>query len=150
MGQSLVKNYVHIVFSTKHRRKTISEDIAEDLFAYIGGICKNLECNPIIVGGYQNHIHILCTLSKKIALMTLLEKAKANSSNWIKTKGDKFQDFYWQNGYGCFSVNYKGVDIVSNYISNQKQHHQRKGFEEEYLNFLEEYQMEYDEKYIWD
>lgn len=150
MGQSLVKMYAHIIFSTKHRQNIIDDEIAEDLFAYIGGICKNLECNPIMVGGYQNHIHILCTLSKKIALMTLLERVKANSSKWAKTKGDKYKDFYWQNGYGCFSVNPSGVDIVKSYISNQKEHHKQKSFEEEYLKFLEEYQVEYDEKYVWD
>ncbi len=73
MGQSLNKIYVHLVFSTKHRQPLIADTIKEELFGYIGGICKNLECNPIQVGGYKDHVHILCLLSKKIALMDLLE-----------------------------------------------------------------------------
>ncbi len=150
MGQSLVKLYAHIVFSTKHRQNLIDEEIADDLFAYIGGICKNLECNPIIVGGYRNHVHVLCVLSKKIALMTLLDRMKSNSSKWAKTKGDKYQDFYWQNGYGCFSVSPLGVESLKGYISNQNDHHRQKSFEEEYIKFLEDYQVDYDEKYVWD
>ena len=105
MGQSLNKIYIHIVFSTKHRVPLISKEIEEELFSYLGGICKNLECNPIQIGGHKDHIHILCLLSKKIALMDLIEKVKTNSSKWIKTKGKEFENFYWQNGYGTFSVN---------------------------------------------
>jgi REP element-mobilizing transposase RayT len=103
MGQSLNKIYVHLVFSTKHRNPLITNSIKEDLFSYIGGICKNLECNPIQVGGEKDHVHILCLLSKKIALMELIEKIKSNSSKWIKTKGIEFENFYWQSGYGAFS-----------------------------------------------
>jgi REP element-mobilizing transposase RayT len=91
MGQSLNKIYVHLVFSTKHRNPLITNSIKEELFSYIGGICKNLECNPIQVGGEKDHVHILCLLSKKIALMDLIEKIKSNSSKWIKTKGSELK-----------------------------------------------------------
>ena len=91
MSQSLAKVYVHIIFSTKHREKLITVSIKEELFSYIGGICKELECDPIIVGGHQDHIHILCVLSKKIALMKLIQEAKQSSSKWIKTKGNEFK-----------------------------------------------------------
>lgn len=85
MGQSLVKNYLHIVFSTKYRQPFIYEPVEQELHAYLGGICKNLECHPIKIGGYIDHIHILCMLSKKIALMKLLEEVKSHSSKWMKT-----------------------------------------------------------------
>ncbi|MFZ1517826.1 MAG: IS200/IS605 family transposase [Ignavibacteriaceae bacterium] len=150
MGQSLVKNYVHITFSTKNRVPLISEEIEKELYSYIGGICKNLECYPIKVGGFYDHVHILTSLSKKIALMVLLEKLKANSSKWIKTKSDSLKKFYWQNGYGAFSVNPFEIDKVVSYIENQKEHHRKKTFQDEYRGFLKKYNVGYDEKYIWD
>lgn len=137
MGQSLVKNYLHIVFSTKHRKPLIHLPVETELHSYLGGICKNLECHPLIVGGHTDHIHILCMLSKKIVLMDLLEELKSHSSKWIKTKGDDYANFYWQNGYGAFSVNPAEVEVVRNYIANQKEHHRKKNFQDEYRAFLE-------------
>ncbi|MBI2284189.1 MAG: IS200/IS605 family transposase [Bacteroidetes bacterium] len=150
MGQSLVKNYLHIVFSTKHREALIHPPYEEELHAYLGGICKNLECTPIKIGGYTNHVHILCMLSKKIPLTELMQELKSSSSKWMKTKDTSLKNFYWQNGYGAFSVNPLQVDRVVAYISNQHEHHRKKTFEEEYRAFLEEYQIEYDERYVWD
>ena len=150
MGQSLNKIYVHLVFSTKYRKPLITNSIKDELFSYLGGICKNMECNPIQVGGYKNHVHILCLLSKKIALMDLLEKVKSNFSKWIKTKGSEFANFYWQNGYGAFSVNPSEIEIVKTYILNQQEHHERKTFQQEFLAFLKKYDVEYDERYVWD
>jgi len=150
MPQSLVKNYIHITFSTKNRYPFIDECIKDELFSYLGGICKNLECNPIIVGGYKNHVHILCLLSRKIALMKLIEEVKTYSSKWIKTKGQKYQKFYWQNGYGGFSINESQVDYVKAYILKQEGHHKKISFRDEYRNFLKEYDIEYDERYVWD
>lgn len=150
MGQSLVKNYIHIVFSTKYRQPLITEDIEEELYAYLGGICKRLECQPIKIGGYSDHIHILCMLSKKIALMKLLEEVKAHSSRWIKTKGERFSNFYWQDGYGAFSVNPAEADRVIWYIAHQKEHHGKQDFKSEYRAILKKYEMDYDERYVWD
>lgn len=82
--------------------------------------------------------------------MKLLEEIKSNSSKWIKTKGSEFKDFYWQNGYGAFSVNPTEIEIVKKYIINQKEHHQKRSFQEEYLAFLNKYNIEYDEKYLWE
>jgi REP element-mobilizing transposase RayT len=150
MGQSLVKNYIHIVFSTKHRQSLILESIETELFSYLGGICNNLECHVLKVGGYKDHIHVLCMLSKKIALMKLVEQLKSNSSKWIKTKGDDFKNFYWQDGYGAFSVRPSEVEIVINYIANQHEHHSKKTFQDEYKAFLKKYEVSYDERYVWD
>jgi putative transposase len=150
MGQSLVKNYIHIVFSTKHRQSLILPSIETELYSYLGGICNNLECQVVKVGGYKDHIHVLCLLSKKIALMKLVEQLKSNSSKWIKTKGNEFKNFYWQDGYGAFSVNPSEVEIVINYIANQKEHHCKKTFQDEYKAFLKKYEVSYDERYVWD
>jgi REP element-mobilizing transposase RayT len=150
MAQSLSKVYVHITFSTKLRRNIIIEAIQESLFNYIGGICKGLECNPIRVGGHKNHIHILCLLSKKITQIKLLEEVKKQSSKWIKKQDDNFRNFYWQDGYGIFSVNPSEIDIVTNYINNQKEHHKKVTFEDEFRAFLKKYEVDYDEKYVWD
>ncbi len=145
MAQSLVRNYIHLVFSTKYRFPYIDESIENELFNYLGGVCKKLECQPIIVGGYLDHIHILCLLSKKIALVKLLEEVKSHSSKWIKSKGENYSNFYWQDGYGAFSVNPKEVEVVVKYISTQKTHHSKKTFQTELLQFLKEYNVEYNE-----
>ncbi len=150
MGQSLVKNYIHIIFSTKHREPLIYQPVQNELYSYIGGICKEMECYPIKIGGYIEHIHILCMLSKKIALMKLLEEVKSHSSKWMKTKGTAMKNFYWQNGYGAFSVNPSEVDKVIAYIENQSEHHKKRTFQDEYRAFLKKYKVEYDERYIWD
>jgi putative transposase len=150
MGQSLVKNYVHIVFSTKYRQPLIHPPVEAELHSYLGGICNSLECNVIKVGGYTDHVHILCMLSKKIALMKLLEVLKSHSSKWIKTKGAEYANFYWQDGYGAFSVNPSQVDTVIAYIANQQEHHKKKTFQSEYRAFLKKYKVQYDEQYVWD
>jgi REP element-mobilizing transposase RayT len=150
MPQSLSKVYVHITFNTKNREKRIDEKIENLLFEYIGGICKQMECNPIKVGGHQDHIHILCLLSRKVAQMTLLENIKKSSSKWIKTQGEEYSGFYWQNGYGIFSVNPTEIDIVEKYITNQKEHHKKKSFQDEYRAFLKRYNIEFEERYVWD
>jgi REP element-mobilizing transposase RayT len=136
------------VFSTKYRQPLIDESIEDELFSYLGGICNKLECNVVIVGGYKDHIHILCMLSKKIALSKLMEELKANSSKWIKTKGDAYKNFYWQDGYGAFSVNPSQVEVVINYIAKQKEHHGKKNFQDEYRAILDKYAIEYDERYV--
>ncbi|RLD49724.1 MAG: IS200/IS605 family transposase [Bacteroidetes bacterium] len=150
MPQSLSKVYVHITFSTKNRENRIDDKIETPLFEYIGGICKQMECNPIKVGGHQNHIHILCLLSRKVAQMTLLENVKKSSSKWVKTQGDEYSNFYWQDGYGIFSINPTEIDVVEEYIKNLKEHHKKKSFQDEFRAFLKKYNVDYDERYVWD
>jgi REP element-mobilizing transposase RayT len=150
MSQSLSKVYVHITFSTKKRQNLIDDNIKTQLFDYLGGICKGMECNPVQVGGCKNHVHILCLLSKKYTQIKLLEELKKQSSKWIKTKETKYHNFYWQDGYGIFSVNPSEVDVVANYIRNQEEHHRKKSFEEELRAFLKKYKVDYDERYLWD
>ena len=150
MPQSLVKNYVHLIWSTKYREHLIHIPVEEELHAYLGGICKRMECHPIKIGGYTDHVHVLCMLSKKIALMKLLEEVKSHSSKWMKTKGEDLSNFYWQDGYGVFSVNPADIDRVIAYIANQKEHHNKISFQNEYRAILKRYKVEYDERYVWD
>ncbi len=150
MGQSLVMNYVHIVFSTKNRHHLIDLKHEEELYRYLGSICSSLVCMPIRVGGHSNHVHILCNLSRKIALMKLLEKVKSHSSKWMKTKDRSLANFYWQDGYGSFSVSPSDVERVAAYIANQHEHHGGSTYEEEFMAFLKKYNVEYDERYVWD
>jgi len=150
MSQSLVKNYLHIIFSTKYRQRLISNAVEDELYAYIGGLCKKMDCQPIKIGGYENHVHILCMLSKMMTLIKLMQEVKSASSRWIKTIHPHLQNFYWQDGYGAFSVNPSETEIVIRYISNQKVHHQKLTFQDEYRAFLKKYGVEYDERYVWD
>jgi len=150
MGQSLVQNYVHIVFSTKKRQPFIKPPYEQELHAYIGGLCKEFDCPVLAVGGYTDHIHILCMLSRKLALMTLIQKVKTNSSRWTKTKDPVLKAFKWQDGYGTFSVSPKEVDNKIKYIKNQHEHHKTKSFKEEYLDLLKKHNIDYNPDYIWD
>ena len=150
MPQSLSKIYVHLIFSTKNRQHIIDETINTQLYDYLGGICKGLECNPVRVGGHTDHVHILCLLSRKIAPMQLLEEVKKRSSKWIKTQGERYTAFYWQDGYGIFSVNPTETDTVVKYIDNQAEHHKKRMFQDEYRAFLKKYEVDYDERYVWD
>lgn len=150
MPQSLSKVYTHIIFSTKHRENLIDEHIEIDLYNYIGGICKNFECNPVQVGGHKNHVLILCLLSRKIAQMDLIQHVKQGSSKWIKTRGKNYSKFYWQDGYGIFSVSPSSVDKVVEYIKNQHTHHESLSFKDEYRRFLKRYNIDFDERYVWD
>jgi putative transposase len=150
MGQSLVKNYLHITFSTKHRQPLIFPPFEDELHQYLGGICKKLECPVLNIGGYFDHVHIFCMLSKKIALMKLIEEVKSNSSRWMKKNHESLSHFYWQDGYGAFSVNPKGVDRVTRYISTQHEHHQKTSYQDEFRGLLRLYNIEWDERYVWD
>ena len=150
MPQSLIRNYVHLVFSTKYREQLIYPPIEDELYAYLGRECKRLGCQPIKIGGYTDHVHILCLLSQKIALMKLMEQIKSHSSKWMKTKETYLEGFYWQDGYGAFSVNPSEISRVIDYIHNQKEHHTKYTFQNEYRAILKKYRVDYDERYVWD
>ncbi|HQW71899.1 MAG: IS200/IS605 family transposase [Saprospiraceae bacterium] len=150
MGQSLVKNYVHIVFSTKYRTPWIQEEYEDILFCYLGALCNDHDCQPMRVGGYLDHVHILCKLSKNIALAELVSKVKSVSSGWYKKQHDELKGFYWQNGYGAFSVNPTSINSVIKYIENQRIHHQHQDFQNEFRGYMKKYKMDYEERYVWD
>jgi putative transposase len=110
--------------------------IEATLHEYLGGICKGLECNPVRIGGYKEHVHILCLLSRKVAQMKLVEELKKQSSKWIKTKDKVYSNFYWQDGYGIFSINPTETNKVIDYIEKQYEHHRNSSFQDEFRAFL--------------
>jgi len=150
VAQSLSKVYLHIIFSTKDRRKFIESRIEMELYKYIAGILKNMKCTTIKIGGMSDHIHILNTLPRTITQSEMIGILKKDSSKWIKTKGNNYTNFHWQNGFGVFSVSESKVNIVKSYIEDQQKHHKMKSFKEEYREFLKEYNMKYEERYVWD
>lgn len=149
MSHSLSKLCVHIVFHTKYNQDLIDAEIEAELYAFIGGVIKENQSIPIKINGIENHIHILAIMSKNIALSKFVEEIKRKSSRWIKTKGEKYRNFAWQGGYGGFSVCDSSLNRLILYIANQKVHHKKITFQEEYENYLKEHNIEYDERYLW-
>lgn len=151
MPQSLSKVLLHIVFSTKNRYPFLNDkNVREEMHAYLGGTCNNLECPVVIVGGVADHVHILCSLSRNQSMASLVGEIKRSSSKWVKTKSPMLSKFAWQNGYGAFSVGESEVERVKKYIANQEEHHRKKTFQDEYRLFLMENEVEFDERYVWD
>lgn len=151
MAQSLANVVVHIVFSTKNRYPFLSDDeVRREMHAYLGGTCNQMDCPVIIVGGTADHVHILCKLSRNIAIAKMIGEIKRESSKWVKTKSNMLTRFSWQNGYGIFSVGKSEVEKVKPYIFNQKEHHRKRSFQSEYRLFMKKYEIKYDEKYVWD
>ena len=148
MAQSLAKNYIHIVFSTKNRENTMRKEDLAEIFSYITGIIKNCECSSISVGGTNNHIHILCTLNKNLALSQLIATIKANSSKWLHQKDSYYRAFVWQEGYGAFSVSQSQIEKTIEYINTQEEQHKKTTAREELISFFKAYNIEYDERYI--
>ena len=149
MAQSLSKLFIHIIYHIKSNSCTIRRQEKDELYAYIGSIIKDTGSIPIIINGVENHIHILCVLSKNIALAKLLEEIKRHSSRWIKTKSSYYSNFAWQGGYCGLSVSPSLHDKTKYYIKNQEEHHKKVTFKEEYLLFLNEYGIKYDEQFLW-
>ena len=150
MPQSLARILVHFVFSTKYRHPFLAEkNIRNEMHAYLGGVCKGVGCPVLIVGGVADHVHIFSLLTRTLSVADVMGEIKRESSKWIKSKGQMLTKFAWQNGYGAFSVGQSEVERVRTYIAGQEEHHRKKTFQDEYRAFLEEYGVEYDERYIW-
>jgi REP element-mobilizing transposase RayT len=151
MPQSLAKILVHTVFSTKDRRPLLRDRaLREELHRYLGGILAKLECQPIIVGGIEDHVHLLSALSRTCEAAEMVKEVKRGSSLWIKTKSQDLQDFAWQNGYGIFSIGFSQIESVRNYIAGQEEHHREVSFQDEFRLLLKRYEIEFDERYVWD
>ena len=150
MSQTLTSLLVHLIFSTKNRVPIITPEVEPALFAYMGGILKNHGSRLLDAGGTSDHVHLLVSQSKNIALSALMKELKGSSSAWIKTVGSGFRDFHWQDGYGAFSIGQREIPELKRYIANQKEHHRQQTFQQELIQFLEEYGIEYDVRYLWD
>jgi putative transposase len=145
MAHTFSRLHIHIIFSTKDRRKMIPKDLQPRLWAYLAGICKNHDMIALAASGTENHVHILLHLPPKLALAEAVRVLKANSSKWM---GQKTKGFSWQEGYGAFSVSSSNLDQVTRYIQNQEAHHRKLSFEEEYRAILQKHGVEFDSKYL--
>ena len=151
MSQSLAKILLHVVFSTKDRRPLLRDRaLREEMHRYLGGILSELDCLPIIVGGVEDHVHLLCTLSRTCAPAEMVKEVKRSSSLWIKTRAPELADFAWQSGYGVFSIGFSQIEEVRRYIAGQEDHHRKLTFQDEFRRLLQRYEVSFDEAYVWD
>jgi putative transposase len=150
MPQSLAKIYVHAIFSTKNREPLLHDDWRDELFRVIGGTANNLGCQSLIVGGIVDHVHILFKLGRTIAIADAIGKIKSTSSLWVNQHHPNVTPFHWQAGYAAFSVSQSNVPAVRVYIQNQAQHHAKRSFEDELREWMRRYEIEWDERYVWD
>jgi REP element-mobilizing transposase RayT len=150
MSQSLVKNLLHLVYSTKHRAPSISSDIRNDLYAYQAGIFDKWDSPALVIGGVNDHVHALFSLSKNYALSKVVEEVKKGSSKWMKTEVGAVDDFQWQAGYSAFSVSQSNVGTVGHYIENQEEHHRKLTLQEELRILFKKHGIDFDERYVWD
>lgn len=150
MPQSFDKILLHVVFSTKGRKTFLKErSLREKTHAYIAGICRNMESPAEIVGGTEDHVHVLLSLARKHAVAGVLREIKSHSTLWIKKKSG-IKGFAWQRGYSAFSVSASKADEVRNYIAKQENHHRKISFKDELRKLLKRHGIEFDEKYMWD
>jgi len=150
MPQSLSSILIHLIFSTKNREPLLTAEIESELYPYLATIFNALKSPALIINGTSDHIHTLFSLSRVVTIADVVEEVKTDSSKWIKTKGREFRNFHWQSGYGAFSIGQSQVPMVKRYISRQKEHHRRVTFQDEYRKFLNAYEVDFDERYVWD
>ena len=151
MPQSLAKILLHVVFSTKERRPLLRDKIFRlEMHRYLGGILNGLECPPIIVGGVEDHVHLLCVLSRTCAPADMVKEVKRSSSLWIKTRAPELSGFAWQSGYSVFSIGHSQIDEVRRCIAAQPEHHRKLTFQDEFRRLLQRYEVAFDEAYVWD
>ncbi len=151
MPQSHANVLLHLVFSTKHRKPFLRDPAVRDVMTgYMIGTLRHLQCPSIVTGVVEDHVHILCNLSRTITIAKLVEELKTSSSARIKTEGPTLREFHWQSGYAAFSVSQSNVDEVKRYIADQDEHHRKRTFQDEYRLLLKRHGIDVDERYVWD
>jgi putative transposase len=151
MPQSLSSVHIHLVFSTKGRDPLLrNAEIRKEMHAYLGGVSKQLDCFPIIVGGTEDQVHVLGRLARTISQADWVKEIKRVSSIWIKQREPALATFAWQGGYGAFSVSASAIDKTCQYIGGQQEHHEKPTFQDEYSAFLRKHGMESDERFVWE
>ena len=148
MPQSLAKVYIHAIFSTKNREPVLLDEWRDELFHVLGGSANNLGCQSLIVGGVADHIHMLFQLGRTIAIAEAIGKIKCTASAWVNQR--QKLPFHWQGGYAAFSVSQSNVGIVREYIRGQDEHHAKQAFQDELREWFRRYEIEWDERYVWD
>jgi REP element-mobilizing transposase RayT len=151
MPQSLARLWTHLIFSTKERYPFLPDPaVRADVHGYLATVLRTHDCPTLIVGGCSDHVHALFALSRNYSIAQIVKEIKRTSSAWIKTIDRRYAKFRWQRGYGAFSVSQSHVGQVRSYIMNQEQHHLKTTFQDEFRRFLKKYEIEYDERYVWD
>jgi REP element-mobilizing transposase RayT len=150
MPQSLTKVILHIIFSTKNREPWLESNVRSRIHAYLATVCRDLGAEFTHVGGVADHVHVVTTLPRTLSQAELIEQIKKTSSKWIKTLDVQYHGFFWQRGYGAFSVSPSQLDAVLNYVTAQQEHHRTRTFQEEYRELLRKHGVDFDERYIWD
>ena len=151
MPQSLSAVYIHLVFSTKDRRPFLRDPrVRTQLHAYLGGVSKTLECPSLIVGGVEDHAHMICRFGRTITQADWVKEVKRVSNIWLKEQGPDYADFEWQGGYSDFSVSKSNLEQVTHYISAQDEHHKKVTFQDELRALWRRHDVEFDERYVWD
>lgn len=147
---SYVSSYHHCVFSTKERRPSITPQLAEHLWPFIGGIARRNKMKVIKIGGVADHIHILISIPATVSISKAMQLIKGGSSKWVHDTFPEHWSFGWQEKYGAFSVSESRLASVVDYIKGQPEHHEKVTFQEEFLAFLKKHRINYDEQYLWD
>jgi REP element-mobilizing transposase RayT len=150
MANTYSQIYIQVVFAVQGRQNLLAQEWRNDVFKYISGIIKNKGQKPIIVNGVADHVHAFIGLKPSIALSDLVRDVKNNSTNFINDNHWITEKFSWQEGYGAFSYSHSQIENVYNYILNQEQHHAKQTFKEEYMDFLREFEIEHDVKYLFE
>lgn len=142
---SFTSFHLHVVFSTKERRKLISPQLQQRLWPYLGGISRENKMKAVCIGGVEDHVHILLSLPSTLSISKAVQLLKGNSSKWVHETFPDMRDFAWQEGYGAFSIAISGVEDTVRYIKSQAEHHQTRTFKEELIAFLKKHSLQYDE-----
>ena len=151
MSQSLSAVYIHLVFSTKERRPFLRDQaFRQSVHAYLGSVSRELDCPPLLVGGVEDHVHLLCRFGRTITQADWVKELKRVSSLWIKGQRSDMSEFQWQGGYADFGVSQSNQDWVNRYIAGQDEHHQKVSFQDELRALLRKHSLEWDERYVWD
>src|SRR4051794_3368770 len=150
MAHSFSSVLVHLIFSTKDRAPLILPKVEKELHAYLGQCFQTLECPSLAINGTSDHLHVLFRLGRRQSVADVVEEAKTSSSKWMKSTAKELEKFYWQGGYGAFSIGESGVLAVKRYIERQKEHHRVRTYQEEFVAFLAKYRVPYDERYVWE
>lgn len=150
MAHTFSSLLTHVIFSTKDRVPFIDAELKPRLFAYMGGIVRELDSTALAINGPADHVHLLISTPPALALADLMRVVKTNSSRWAHQEFPARSAFAWQTGYGAFSVSRSNVDAVREYIADQEEHHRRVTFQEEFIAFLKRHGIAYDERYIWE
>jgi putative transposase len=148
MSQSFTNLLYHIIFSTKDRRPIITIDHQPRLYEYIGGIVRGVGGISLGIDGMEDHVHLVAKLHPDRALSDVLRKLKSNASGWMHDVFPRLSDFSWQRGYAAFTVSQSNLKHVQRYLANQKEHHRKVSFRDEFINFLKVNGIEYDERYV--